>query len=288
MPRIKHALYTYGQDIRFTDAESESYLVSGWSGPEDTLRWSEGKESHIRIPVKNISGRMRIRMTVNPMIYGNLTKQRVKCIVNNTYIRDLVIDKSGDYSIVLENITISNNLLDLVMRYADAASPAQLGLNDDKRILGVAFSKMRFDLPPLYTYGQDIRFTDAESESYLVSGWSGPEGAFRWSDGKESHIKIPVKNVTGRMRITMTVNPLIYGNLTKQRVKCIVNNIYIRDLVIDKPGDYSIGLDNITIRNNLLDVVMRYADAVSPSSIGFSNDQRLLAVQFSRMKIEIQ
>jgi len=46
-------------------------------------------------------------------------------------------------------------------------------------------------------------------------------------------------------------------------------------------------VENAAIRNNVLEIRMKYLDSASPAALGFNADQRVLAVAIHDMKIDL-
>lgn len=287
---VQHAKeIEYNKDYVF-DESIVDYIKNGWSGVEGNFVWTDGKIASMSFLVSNTEGDIEIVAEADPYLAnGELKNQRVNVSVHNKKVANWNMTETGKtYSAVIPEKLLVDNHIILKFDISNPASPAQHGMSAGERMLGVAFRKIRFNFLPFYKYGQDVSFANTESEKYLISGWYLPENTYRWSKGKESCIKIPVKNISGKMKINFSAYPLVYGKLKKQRVKFIVNNTFVKDLSIDKQGDYSVEIRNIVIKNNILEIKMKYSDASAPADLGLNNDKRLLAVAISNMKIDVQ
>jgi len=112
---------------------------------------------------------------------------------------------------------IVDNRIHVRLNISHPSSPAQYGLGDDERKLGIAFKQIRFDVQRKYVSGAVIDFSRPEANKYLASGWSFPEKHFRWSEGNESLVRIPIENMSGRIRISFSAHPFVHRDLKRQR-----------------------------------------------------------------------
>ena len=78
---------------------------------------------------------------------GPLGEQRVEVLVNGQKVDYWVLSERCEKEIVLPALPKEDALYTLTFRFPDAASPKELGINEDGRVLGLAFFSMRFSAP---------------------------------------------------------------------------------------------------------------------------------------------
>ena len=144
-----------------------------------------------------------------------------------------------------------------------------------ERVGSQTFNNLRIDVGGV----NDARF--------LVRGWSGPESAgadsFRWSDGPESSLVVPLKEPVD-YRLDLLGAPFDGGDLGPQVVEVWVND-ELADRVAFTPGlrEYRVDIPASLLRPKFNEIRLRYAWTVAPSDLGPSSDARRLAVQLQRI-----
>lgn len=128
-----------------------------------------------------------------------------------------------------------------------------------------------------YNFDSKINFKgDGNSRIYQISGWSGPENDFTWTEGHRSVLGIQTPNTNTDLNLTITASQLT----SKQLVNVTVNGHHVGEWVFDKPD---VQEKSIEIPQGILDEGMQYIafdlpDAKSPQSLGLSDDVRVLAL----------
>jgi hypothetical protein len=132
--------------IDLTTAEAEKYLGSGWSGPEDKFRWTDGHRALIIFALSQPRD-VLMRFSATPFLVSQRHKQqRLEIVLNDTSIQSFSLE--GAQTEVLEvrlprELLTTKNLLEF--RLADAASPFEFQLSGDERRLGVAVQWISFE-----------------------------------------------------------------------------------------------------------------------------------------------
>jgi len=132
----------YGTKVSFgTGGNSEPLRVSGWSGTESQMTWTEGTAAVLA---------MRVSPTNEPVLFkmklAGLTKdpelpyQPVEVYVNDQKVADWqpVADPAEFSASIPQEITRRGGLLRITLKIPKATSPKALGMSADPRILGVA------------------------------------------------------------------------------------------------------------------------------------------------------
>ena len=132
----------YGTKVSFgTGGNSEPLRVSGWSGTEPQITWTEGTSAVLA---------MRVSPTTDPVVLKmklvGLTKdpdlpfQPVEVYINDQKIADWhVAEEPAEFSAAIpQEMTRSGGLLGITLKIPKATSPKALGLSADPRVLGVS------------------------------------------------------------------------------------------------------------------------------------------------------
>ena len=143
--------------------------------------------------------------------------------------------------------------------------------------------------PPL---GAPVRFGTTEGEPYCWYGFSGPEGAFRWTDGKEAALVFsyakPPGDVATQTTLELKLSPLLFGSITEQRVDVDLDGHYVGTLVVRAPVplEYDLVLpDDLLMPTNV--VTLHLPFAASPLSLEASDDPRTLGVAIHSIALSI-
>ena len=140
---IEPPIYKYGSEIRFgKGGNAHHYQVYGWSGPEEGFTWTEGLNASLLIPVETPDTDLVLKAKVSPFISNNLTNQRVIISVSDGKLGEWNVTTNGGYEIKIPKKYITGSSLLLRFELPDACSPAQLGVSEDRRRLGIAFQSI--------------------------------------------------------------------------------------------------------------------------------------------------
>lgn len=116
------------------------YLVEGWSGPEPWGTWSEGASAAVILPMND-----NLKMVVieaDALVTPAHPEQRIRVLLNGVSVKDATLTSSTGNRIEvsisdkLRTHLSENGYLRMQFEIPDAAKPADLGINDDNRILG--------------------------------------------------------------------------------------------------------------------------------------------------------
>ncbi len=135
-----------------------------------------------------------------------------------------------------------------------------------------------------YFFGDYIFFygDGYNASRYIVSGMSGVEDNFTWTDGNNVEFKIPINNIsTDRMNCTINLATVFNG---EQSVDIYVNDeLMFSDVVTaaNNTIEFKINKDD----SGIYDIRLVLPDAVSPEKFGQSEDSRCLALAIQRLQI---
>jgi hypothetical protein len=129
----------------------------------------------------------------------------------------------------------------------------------------------------------------ANDSRFLVRGWSGPEAAgelsFRWSDGAESTLVVPLKEAADYI-LDIRCAPFEAPGAELQVVEVWVND-QVAGRFAAAPGlqGYRVAIAGSLLRAGFNEIRFRYAWTASPRSLNLSDDARELAVQFDSIAL---
>ena len=159
--------------------------------------------------------------------------------------------------------------------------------------------------PPIYMRGfflpkrfpqlqERVNFGDIQSDMFLPTGWSRPEGASRWSDGSKSIVIFRLDTITA-LTANIELRPLlIEKHVPRQRVQIFLNGGRLKNLKLSH-GAFStheiLLPKNKLLENNVLS--FHLPDSRSPKRLGLNSDTRNLgilvqSISFCRVAREVQ
>ena len=119
------------------------YCASGWSTPEPTETWTLGHESRLTLPTPAQQATYVLVLRLRPLVAATLPAQRLRVRVNNVTVAEFTVDRRSVRTCLVPWGAIKlNPEVRIVFDLPDAARPADFGLGDDRRHLGVAFSSI--------------------------------------------------------------------------------------------------------------------------------------------------
>ena len=136
-----------------------------------------------------------------------------------------------------------------------------------------------------YPLGKVLYF-DKENNNvdrYCVSGFSGHEDEFTWTDGLEAEISFGI-GASIKKDLMLTFACGTYG--PAQSIQIFANDNLIQEMTIQGTDNRSVRIPSEYITGDQLKIVFSLPQAASPSSNGESNDTRLLALSFRTMVLE--
>jgi hypothetical protein len=132
----------YGTVVSFGGGgNSEPLRVSGWSGTETQMTWTEGTAAVLAMRVSPTNEPVALKMKLAGLTKDpELPYQPVEVYVNDQKVADWqVVAGPAEFSASIpQEITRRGGLLRITLKIPKATSPKALGMSDDHRILGVA------------------------------------------------------------------------------------------------------------------------------------------------------
>jgi hypothetical protein len=126
-------------------AGSERFLWYGWSGAEESFRWTEGSEAAFIFALQE-DRNMTLRLKLSPFLVAEKhSSQRVEFALNGLPLNAIDLKTEGAQECVLSlpaSALRPDNVLTL--KLPDAVAPKSFGLSADERLLGVAVYWLEF------------------------------------------------------------------------------------------------------------------------------------------------
>ena len=130
--------YTPGTRVDLRAEDANKYLWYGWSGPEPQNRWTARNRAAISFSLSEIKD-STLLIKLNPfLVSGKLDEQRVEIKLNGQFITtfNLKDTEPKEYSIALPSSALRRDNI-LTFDLPDAASPQDLNISEDARLLGI-------------------------------------------------------------------------------------------------------------------------------------------------------
>lgn len=133
-------VYKYGTQLTFgKGGNAQQYQGDGWSEPEKGFTWTDGKSASLIIPV----ARPNSDLTLTAMISPFRGKQEVNIYLKGKKLTNWIVNKKAEYKVTIPNELIKgSSWLELCFELPDCASPYDLKISSDRRMLGLAFESV--------------------------------------------------------------------------------------------------------------------------------------------------
>ena len=181
--------------------------------------------------------------------------------------------------------------LTLDLEYPDAISPYMYAGSEDTRELAFSFHKIRFY--PVendkersdHELGSDIVFThDDDGRRYFLFGTSIIETDFTWSLDTHSQMLLHVGEGTGDLTAEFRFK-MIYAAPQTLTIRCGGSTLYDAQVHSEEEA-VRFTVPESCIKDGMLILDLEYPDAVSPQSLGRSEDSRVLAFAFQNIRFD--
>lgn len=133
-----------GTRLDFASPQAELYLLSGWSGPEGTFRWTDGRAAELVFTLDDAAP-MVLEMDLEAFLPPRrVREQRVRIELNGATVAMVRVSRRGVVPIAVTlPPTEPARVNRLTLGLPDAAFASPLGLGKDPRQLGVAVHELR-------------------------------------------------------------------------------------------------------------------------------------------------
>jgi Uncharacterised nucleotidyltransferase len=268
--------------------------------PEAAGCWIAGREARLVLALERApSTSLLLEIQAEGLLCAARPRQRLNVLVNDLAVAELAIETNSDRpaeSIVLpREALVGRSALDLRLRAPDAASPAQLGIDDDDRSMGVYLRRLVVREPRSYALGETLAF-GAGDEDMLAGGWNDGESEGRWTSGPLARLLLRVAPATmasfdaDTLALEFLALPLLGAPARPLRVEVLANGHSLATLLYGEtnPGRSPV---RVPLPTNVLDptgellLAWRIREPRSPQELGISTDARPLGLYFQRMAL---
>jgi len=131
---------------------------------------------------------------------------------------------------------------------------------------------------PRFKSGEPIYLNDSIADSYLVSGWSGAEPNFRWTE--KNVARFGFKSSTGRpIAIALNLAPFVTASHDRQRLRIEANSEFIAEFVLgEQPlSEIRFVIPSLLVKDSNL-ISLHIPGATSPKVLKISEDGRNLGI----------
>jgi len=140
--------YTLGEEIVFSKSgNADKYKMTGWSFPEATHTWIDGKSAGMLLSLNGESGKDKLVMQVTCLpfiVKGNSQFLGIK--VNGSEVAKLEMKEAvqAEYFVEFGSELVTNDIVQIDFMIPNAKQPSSLDKNNpDSRTLGVAFVNLK-------------------------------------------------------------------------------------------------------------------------------------------------
>ena len=141
--------YRWGEPILFGNADPrlvDTTCLTGFSGPEPTATWTEGREARITLGVQPPEGDLIMEADVCAFLDANLLPaQQVRVSVNGHAVEQWKFNAHSNFKrrlVIPRELVAGREKLVLEFRIAHPCSPKECGQSGDPRKLGLSFSNI--------------------------------------------------------------------------------------------------------------------------------------------------
>lgn len=284
--------YQYGTSLTFgLDSTASKYIVSGISPTDmEDFSWTQDKQCEFEfkfdsMPKKNLL----VTMDIKDVYIGKGPQQIIIYANNNKYV-DEVLEKAKQIQFVVDKMTIdSDQKLLIHIELPDAIAPAELYEGEDARTLGVAFRGLcieetsqdtdliqdhQLEAITSYVFG-----SNGNTEEYLINGWYNSGKEHTWAS-EEAGLILRTNEICD-YDVTLNYSTYPYSGSTS----VYVNGTLL--IVLEKSNPLTtFRIPKDILKENGFQVMeFKTSDAVSPNSVGKSEDNRILGVGLYSMDV---
>jgi hypothetical protein len=143
----KEINYDLGYKVEFNEASGRralDYLISGLNiYPDEKFIWSSGYKSEFQFKLKEYTKQNDLKMDINFFwVFATPTHfQTIKAYVGENLIAEKVFyyDEEKNWSFTIPKDIVKDTILSMKFEYPDAATPIELNITTDPRVLAFAW-----------------------------------------------------------------------------------------------------------------------------------------------------
>jgi hypothetical protein len=138
-PKINE--YSIGDKIDFgANGNSKPFKVSGWSGAEPNLSWTEGTVAVLALRISPVTDPLTLKMKAGGFSKEpQIPSQPVEVFVNDEKVADWNVRDLAEYKAPIPAaVSQAGGVITITLKIPKAVSPKSLGMSQDPRLLGLA------------------------------------------------------------------------------------------------------------------------------------------------------
>ncbi len=312
-----------GVPLELGDADFvREHAAYGMWRPEAAGCWIAGREARLVLALGRApETSLLLEVQAEGLLSAARPRQRMGVSVNGCDVAELTIEADSDpeaRAIVLPREALAaRSTLDLRLRAPHAASPAQLGLGDDDRSMGIYLRRLIVREPRSYAFGERLSFgAGTGDEDMLAGGWNEAEPEGRWTSGPLAQLLLRVSppppndagatvaasgtsvgestrgeaQEAGALDLEFLALPLLGAPARELEVEVLANGHSLATIVYGEtnPGRTPVHVPlSVTVLSPTGELLLawRIREPRSPRELGISPDARPLGMYFQRMAV---
>lgn len=274
-----------------TEQDAHRYIVDGISYTETDFAWTDGKEATLCARIsEDINDDLMLQINLRGIFQA---PQKLEVMCGDTVLFEQIVEDALEPIIIfIPEKFVQDRLLELSLRFPYAVSPEELGAGSDTREL--AFAIASFSIGYSRDYRERIHYeigtasffdgSENDAHRYFVVGVSQTETDFTWTNGNEARLWLGIdENIDRDLVLQLDVNRVFNA---PQRMKVMCGDIVLFDGTAKGKETVAIPIPTECVRDQLLELSFQFPDAISPKSLGDSEDTRNLAIGITSFSIQ--
>jgi hypothetical protein len=284
------------EPVDFGQADlAREYTAYGTWRAEGEGCWIAGRQARLVLPLAEPArGSLVLEISADGFLAAGRRSQRLGVSVNGLAVAALAIypnmNLRQELVVLPREAVAGHRSLELVMGTPDAASPAQLGLDDDDRRVGVFLRQLLVRAPRVYELGSTLALGEGGDESVLLGGWGDAEPTGRWTVGRLAQMLLRWEEPAGPLQLEFEAVPFHEPSGQRLQVEVLVNGQPVTSVSYDrantKPSVTRVRLP-AAVAGGHGEILLgwRIHDPRSPHSLGTSADRRALGLFLRRVAL---
>jgi hypothetical protein len=205
LPRysVEHT-YIYGETVSFAlGGDSTRFRTSGWAEPEPSGTWTEGTAASLSFRVEPHRAPLLLVAKLSGHVHAaRYPAQQVQLYSYGQHLGVWHVSELGVFTATVPPHLAGSGFLRLDLLIPTAASKADFGISQEQRRLGVRCDELTIiphgapTGPRAYNLGVPLSFAaHGGADAYLLTGWSQPEPAWRWTEGTSAALEFTVPKI---------------------------------------------------------------------------------------------
>lgn len=139
--------YIRNTTVTFSNlGDGKNYFVYGWSNPETTTTWTDGKKAGLEFSIQNVSTNLTFEVQASPFLVNGIVNEQVILVsVNKHHLTNWTFSGSDTKHVIIPmEYLLENEVTTISFDIPNATSPNNLGIsNAETRTLGIAVEWIR-------------------------------------------------------------------------------------------------------------------------------------------------